>query len=541
MVVWGEKMIFNKLIVKNFKQFRELDLEINPDINIIVGDNESGKSTILEAIALATTGHFNGRNFDGFLSNEIFNYAVSEEYRVSLSTDKKLPPPTIEIELYAIDNPNYAMFKGTNNSQGQNVPGISYIIEFNNEFGDSYKTAFLKGEIKDLPLEFYHFTWKSFSGMTINAFNNPIAASIIDTAQVNNNIIGSYIGREIKESLSDDEIRNLGTAYRSARNNFSQEATLKILNEQIIEKAKFPTRNISIALTSVTTAEWQKELSLCVDHIAFSFAGRGIQNAIKTNLALRKETKDKAIILLIEEPENNLSYTNMTKLIAEIIENNVDKQIFIATHSSFVANKLGLDKIIMLSKTAQRRLGALPKETIDYFKKLPGYETLRLVIASNVILVEGPTDELILQAAYFKKYDKVPISDGIDIIAIQSLAFKRFCDIANLLKKHVVVITDNDGDIVNKIEKKYKDYTEFISIVYEKDEKLNTIEPSFVNANQAKIKELSNYLLGAETTEDSLLSYMSNHKTEWALKVFDASKDFEYPEYIYDAIACIEK
>ena len=30
---------------------------------------------------------------------------------------------------------------------------------------------------------------------------------------------------------------------------------------------------------------------------------------------------------------------------------------------------------------------------------------------------------------------KLPIEDGIDVISVQSLAFKRFLDIANLLEK----------------------------------------------------------------------------------------------------------
>ena len=33
----------------------------NPDLNIIVGNNECGKSTLLEAIHLALSGQLNGR------------------------------------------------------------------------------------------------------------------------------------------------------------------------------------------------------------------------------------------------------------------------------------------------------------------------------------------------------------------------------------------------------------------------------------------------------------------------------------------------
>ena len=103
-------------------------------------------------------------------------------------------------------------------------------------------------------------------------------------------------------------------------------------------------------------------------------------------------------------------------------------------------------------------LAQLPQETKDYFKKLPGYDTLRVVLAEKVILVEGPTDELIIQRAYVDEYGVLPITKGIDVIVVDSLAFKRYCDIAVLLNKSVIIVTDNDGNIKTNIEDKYADY-----------------------------------------------------------------------------------
>lgn len=48
---------------------------------------------------------------------------------------------------------------------------------------------------------------------------------------------------------------------------------------------------------------------------------------------------------------------------------------------------------------------ALPKiteldpTTVSYFQRLPGYDTLRLVLAKKVVLVEGPSDEIIFDAS----------------------------------------------------------------------------------------------------------------------------------------------
>lgn len=48
----------NKLIVENFKKFRSrLEIDFNDEINILIGDNESGKSTILKALEYVTSGN----------------------------------------------------------------------------------------------------------------------------------------------------------------------------------------------------------------------------------------------------------------------------------------------------------------------------------------------------------------------------------------------------------------------------------------------------------------------------------------------------
>lgn len=63
-------MYIKKVKIQNFKCFKNFDLDLNKNINIIVGNNESGKSTLLEAIHLALTGVLDGK----YLKNEINSY-----------------------------------------------------------------------------------------------------------------------------------------------------------------------------------------------------------------------------------------------------------------------------------------------------------------------------------------------------------------------------------------------------------------------------------------------------------------------------------
>jgi predicted ATP-dependent endonuclease of OLD family len=54
-------MHIRKARIRNYRSLRELDIDFNEHLNIVVGDNETGKSTLLEAINLALTGLVDGR------------------------------------------------------------------------------------------------------------------------------------------------------------------------------------------------------------------------------------------------------------------------------------------------------------------------------------------------------------------------------------------------------------------------------------------------------------------------------------------------
>ncbi len=45
-----------KIKIKNFKKFTDFSVEFDDSINLLIGDNESGKSTILSAIDIVLSG-----------------------------------------------------------------------------------------------------------------------------------------------------------------------------------------------------------------------------------------------------------------------------------------------------------------------------------------------------------------------------------------------------------------------------------------------------------------------------------------------------
>ena len=99
-------MYIEKVLIKNYKCFEGIfELPLEKDVNIIVGNNEAGKSTIIEAIHICLTGLLNGRHLRNHLSQYLFNNNLEKAYLDSLKTETKLPPPTIEIEVYLKDGP----------------------------------------------------------------------------------------------------------------------------------------------------------------------------------------------------------------------------------------------------------------------------------------------------------------------------------------------------------------------------------------------------------------------------------------------------
>jgi putative ATP-dependent endonuclease of OLD family len=74
-------MHIKEINIENFKCFKgKFNLKLNEGLNILVGDNEAGKSTILEAIHLVLTGLFNGRYLKNELTQYLFNNEVVAEY-----------------------------------------------------------------------------------------------------------------------------------------------------------------------------------------------------------------------------------------------------------------------------------------------------------------------------------------------------------------------------------------------------------------------------------------------------------------------------
>ncbi|MCD4804925.1 MAG: AAA family ATPase [Desulfobacterales bacterium] len=543
-------MKISRIKIENFKCFETFDLTLNDGLNILVGNNEAGKSTILEAIHLALTGLFNGRYLKNELTQYLFNNQVVAKYLYDLDQGKAAIPPYILIEIF-ISGEDLPSFEGNDNSEKIKECGIALKIAFDDKYQAEFEQLIKNENVKTLPIEYYNIFLTSFARENITARSIPIKSAMIDSSS-NRYRNGSdiYISRIVRDNLEPEDIVDISQAHRKMRDNFMRDASIKAINEKIKQSVKISDKNVELSVELLSKNAWENSLITYLDDVPFHYIGKGEQCIVKTELALAHKKSKEASLILIEEPENHLSYSKLNQFVHSIKKHCEDKQIIISTHNSFVANKLGLDNLILLNDSKTLRLNDLKLETKSFFEKISGYDTLRLILCKKAILVEGDSDELVLQKAYmFENDGKLPIEDGIDVISVGT-SFLRFLEIAEKINKLVVVVTDNDGD-VEAVQKKYENYLgdkakSHIKICFDgtvdtgdlmvgsKPFNYNTLEPKMLKVNDWQ--DFNTILETSFDRLDDLHKYMKQNKTACALKVFDTEEEMEFPDYIIEAI-----
>ncbi|MCK4340403.1 MAG: AAA family ATPase [Phycisphaerae bacterium] len=537
-------MHITRVYIDGFKRLTKFDLQLNENLNVIVGDNETGKTSVLEAINLVLTRQYDGRTIDYALDPYFFNSARVRDYFATLRSGKNAAPPEILIEAYLNDDssdPEPGKLKGTHNHGLENCPGLRLIIEPNKDYTDELKEYVCdKANPEVVPVEYYAVHWQSFKGDPIKARNVPLKAKLIDTS-VARAYRGpnKYVSQLVNDDLEPEQRHMLSLAYKKLRHEFAKGEGVKAINDALEEKDHGGTsRKLTVQMDLSSRSSWESAITPHLDDLPFDCVGKGEQCRVQMRVAIAGAEKSR--VLLIEEPENHLSHSNMSMLMAEIAEQCDDKhQVVLSTHSAFVLNKLGIDNLKLISEGGKPiSLSDLDSKTTKYFMKLPGYDTLRLILAKRSILVEGPSDELIVQRAYRDRRGVLPLERGVDVISVGT-AFKRFLEIAALLKLNVCAVMDNDGKVAN-LKERYTAYIdgthETVELCYDEDGSCPTLEPQLLKVNSL---ELINTILDTRYgTDERLIAHMTDrkNKTECALRFFETNEVWTAPEYILRAI-----
>lgn len=515
-----------KLKLKNFKRFDTFAVEFGDNINMLVGDNESGKSSLIEAINIVLSGSRSKIETIGL--ENIFNSKAIASF---LASDKKIENlPTLLIEAYFNEQNNFEL-SGKNNSDEVVCDGLKLEIIPNDDFSKDIKSILSQDE-PVFPYEFYSIKFTTFSGEAYSGYKKYLIHILVDNSQISSeyaikeyvkDMYGSYA-----ESLEKNKHQN---EYRKHKENFKN-VVLANLN------AKVPDYDFSIRNNS--KANLETDLTLTEDGISIENKGKGIQCFIKTKFALSKVAENLDVVL-IEEPENHLSHINMKKLIKEI-EGSKKKQIIISTHSNLISSRLNLRNSILLNSNSNTPilLKNIDEETAKFFIKAPDNNILEFVLSKKVILVEGDA-EFLLMESFFKttKSTELETSD-VHIISVDGTSFKRYLEIAKALEIKTAVIRDNDGDYNANCIDNYSDYssTSHIKVFSETDNSISTFEISLYKTN----KTICDGLFSAGRKTLTVLEFMLKNKAEVAFQLLDKKSDtLIVPQYIKDAIEWISE
>lgn len=436
-------MFLSELKLWNFRKYGQATNEIdirNPNLsinfksglNLLIGENESGKTTIIDAIRLILHTqtydytriyeddfHYDGRSyrtklrieciFKGFSDAEagqflewiVFNGDNEYELRVWLDSEMTDDNKIVTDIRAGADETGTRL-----DSNAANQLRITYLKplrDAESEMSSGRRSRFaqlLKSHsIFNIPEE--------------QKENHPL----VNASKQAKNDIESYFkpsdtqSEEIGSNQSGDIITN---AIKQYLNSFSGES-------------KEP------KVTAMGTKLWQilQQLSLTVDHDQTSL---GVLNLLymAAEMIMIEDNKSPCLRLVaVEELEAHL-HPNYQMNVLRVIEQSKDMQFILTTHSTVVGASTKLDNIIICRDKAvfpirdYSNLGSYDKQFLGRFLE---YTKANLFFCKGVIIVEGDSENLLVPAIAEIVLGRPLHSFGVSIVNVGSKALMRYAKI----------------------------------------------------------------------------------------------------------------
>lgn len=464
----GESMYLSKMTIENFRGISSMCLSFNKDINILIGENGSFKSTIIDAIRILYN-----------LGEPIKEINIkNEDFYTDLKTGESQNTITISYE-----------FRGLTEEQKGAL--YEYLVINPQEDYAHIQISFEKRKDKHPKFEYYTGAYPGQKA-NVNTFEifqhyylGALRDSTSDLLSTKRNLLGRVIKRNIEANDSELEFKEIISRANS-----------ELLKRTEVSKTK---QNINTNLLKIYTTLTpiglhieQSKLDYIVNVIkpylpftASSDADSGLnlsQNSLGYNNLIYIATvlsdmndrvvKDSSIhhALLIEEPEAHLHpqlQLNLYNFLKEQICND-NCQLFITTHSPTLTSKSELDRLFVIEADSFKCVGHCfvdreNENLIQNSKRLNNDDFIskrkmleryidvtksQMFYAKSLIFVEGISEELLLFA--FAKLENFRFEE-LDIEVVQTgTSFYPFLLLFNStdpfkrLNKKVAVITDDD-------------------------------------------------------------------------------------------------
>lgn len=453
-------MFISELIIENFRSFSNAtSINFHEGTNVIIGQNNAGKTTVIKALQLLFDYNSNKRlSIDDFNRSMPITDLIEQPPKIIISaklTESKNEQEysdelvTVSTWLTSIQNPyeakitfEYFLPERELDDYKQYMSKLD--VQDQNDYWKAVEHVFLK-----------KYTSKIFIGNP--EYRNPVQTEDIkrfdfqfltairdverDLYKGNNSllkeIIDFFMDYDIKNN-SKTEKKDKHEQIQKRKKDFSNDAKSLIKNlqtrmkegeTQILKYVNSTGAGIDNAKPSfdgsILDTELYSALRLIVEtetgiKLPAINNGLGYNNLIYISLLLAKMQKDASgdylgsnakvfSILAIEEPEAHLHPSMQYKFLKFLNENKETEvnQIFITSHSPNITAAVDLDDIIILQNTDSDIRIAYPGKVFDkkdeedqtskaYVKRFIDVTKADLFFAENVILVEGIAEQLII-------------------------------------------------------------------------------------------------------------------------------------------------
>lgn len=542
-------MYIKKVKINNYRNFRSFEANLQK-LTVVIGENCTGKSNFFSALSLPLAGNSISYNQKKLNVSDINRESIIEFYHSIINGESeaeqinKIPKVSVMLQF---SEPKKSCEKAIlhywlTKDVEENCAQIRY------DFKPRDDSEFLKAVcslLKDsniesinwftLPIEFYDYQIVSVNNEKTISFNelknikiNHINAERDDFSDSNTMKSNSMLTRLLINNLNDIEKKSINQAYI---NFFSEIEQTKTFEKIIQLDEEF--ENIADHLTQLECIPNLPNLKNILSNITLRYGeeflyqkGLGKRNLIYIFIlfAYYKINDLTFNLCCIEEPEAHLSVNNI-RLVTDFIfkstnNSNCLLQTIISTHNPNVINKLKLSNVLVLTGDRAINLSNTPQELLNYLRKRPNFDILKLLFADRVILVEGTTDEMLINSFLAKNYSKL---NNLEVISIKQKGFKTFLDLWLILnkgnsEKKIGVIRDFDNQPTAKNEHdKYDIENENIIV---KTTKKYTLEDDVVATN--KNLEILNELFGKSFTQEEMSEHLKSEKAQYMLQICDA-------------------
>lgn len=442
-------MYISKLKIGNFKCFKEVTINFDPNFNLIIGENNSGKSTIFEAFRLWQIAfnkflkdRTNKDSKSSFYSREYYSLTIDELNFLRIEKFENLFFPfsrKIEISITLQNGDQYSELPifFTLNSEGQN-------LRFN-----LCATKSDRSKVSDYLLKVLDKTkGASFKDVLLMSYINPIFHLPTKEPKYSR----GYVLDKLHQAKANEVIRNLIDDYapieyqtlknknpkRKGQELVDIENTLHdILTSSELEEGQEPI----LTFTSNLKPDEDVNISLIAKNsntktkVEVSQLGSGTLNILNILAVLGYGDYERfsLTVLLLDEPDSHLHSNHQKKLYEDLIKKSKDinKQIFVITHNHELIecseNVLFIDhekikenkKIELITKEEYYKV--YKKIAIEYHQKMieiaekKEIESRLIEITKPTLYCEGSTDVTILKEAFKKLYNTEFFNNQIEI------------------------------------------------------------------------------------------------------------------------------